>query len=332
MRLARPSLAGSASPVSSPFAISASIWRSVSSESLLPSGPNSLMPLSWKGLCDAEIITPRSARSDRVSMATAGVGNGPNWKTSMPTEGKPATRADSLMSPESRVSLPITTRWRCSPRVKRRPAAMPTRMTISGVMGWELAGPRTPSVPKSLRVICASTPVTNAGKGGIFNNHTRALAADARQSRSRQVSGCFSQGLPDGENVLERSRFMGSEIIRTLKKGEELGGERGRAGFARPPPGQPPEEGFARHRDEQRQAEGAFQLRQPPEHGEGGFRVGTQEEAHAGIEKEAVAVDSGPLQHRQPRREEIHTAIEDLGCGNMRPRRPAPLLHRMHDD
>jgi len=35
-------------------------------------------------LCEAEIITPRSARSERVSIATAGVGRGPNWNTSMP--------------------------------------------------------------------------------------------------------------------------------------------------------------------------------------------------------------------------------------------------------
>ena len=35
-----------------------------------------LMPLSSKGLCEAEIITPRSARSERVSIAIAGVGNG----------------------------------------------------------------------------------------------------------------------------------------------------------------------------------------------------------------------------------------------------------------
>ena len=41
---------------------SCSICFSTSSESLKPSGPNSLMPLSSNGLCEAEIITPRSAR------------------------------------------------------------------------------------------------------------------------------------------------------------------------------------------------------------------------------------------------------------------------------
>jgi hypothetical protein len=48
-------------------------------------------------LCEAEIITPRSARIDRVNMATAGVGIGPSKSTSIPTEVKPATSAVSIM-------------------------------------------------------------------------------------------------------------------------------------------------------------------------------------------------------------------------------------------
>ena len=77
--------------------ISASIASSSSSDSLYPSGPNSLMPLSWNGLWLAEIITPMSARISRVSKATAGVGSGPVWITSMPTLVKPATSAFSIM-------------------------------------------------------------------------------------------------------------------------------------------------------------------------------------------------------------------------------------------
>jgi hypothetical protein len=34
---------------------------------------------------------------ERVSMATAGVGIGPVWNTSMPTDVKPATSAVSIM-------------------------------------------------------------------------------------------------------------------------------------------------------------------------------------------------------------------------------------------
>ena len=70
---------------------------SISSDSLKPSGPNSLMPLSSNRLCEAEIITPRSQRIERVSIATAGVGAGPSSSTSMPTEVKPATSAYSII-------------------------------------------------------------------------------------------------------------------------------------------------------------------------------------------------------------------------------------------
>ena len=34
---------------------------------------------------------------ERVIIATAGVGSGPNSRTSMPTEAKPATSAGSIM-------------------------------------------------------------------------------------------------------------------------------------------------------------------------------------------------------------------------------------------
>jgi len=111
------------------------------------------MPLSKNGLWDAEIITPISARKDRVNMATAGVGIGPTIITSMPMEIKPDVRAGSIIYPERRVSLPITTRCLCSPRVKYLPAAMPTRIAISAVMFPSLAFPRMPSVPKYFRAI-----------------------------------------------------------------------------------------------------------------------------------------------------------------------------------
>jgi len=77
--------------------ISRSISISASSDSLNPSGPNSLIPLSAKGLWLAEIITPRSARISRVSRAMAGVGRGPVMITSIPTLVKPATSALSIM-------------------------------------------------------------------------------------------------------------------------------------------------------------------------------------------------------------------------------------------
>ena len=65
------------------------------SESLRPSGPNSLMPLSSDGLCEADIITPKSALKDLVNLDTPGVGIGPRVRQSMPIEVNPATRAGS---------------------------------------------------------------------------------------------------------------------------------------------------------------------------------------------------------------------------------------------
>src|SRR5215471_9453515 len=98
MRLARPRSGLLASFLLRSESMSVSIWFSISSDSLYPSGPNSLMPLSSKGLWEAEIITPRSQRIERVSMAIAGVGIGPVWNTSMPTEVKPATNAVTMLA------------------------------------------------------------------------------------------------------------------------------------------------------------------------------------------------------------------------------------------
>src|ERR1700729_799005 len=46
----------------------------------------------------------------------------------------------------------MTTRCLCVPLRKHSPTAIATLSAVSGVIGSTLAGPRTPSVPKSLRV------------------------------------------------------------------------------------------------------------------------------------------------------------------------------------
>src|SRR5258708_21547377 len=61
MRRARPRLALCAKRLSSDSSSNCSICFSTSSDNLKPCGPNSLMPLSSNRLCEAEIITPRSA-------------------------------------------------------------------------------------------------------------------------------------------------------------------------------------------------------------------------------------------------------------------------------
>jgi hypothetical protein len=50
----------------------------------------------------------------------------------------------------------MTTRWRWSPRTKWAPAACPTFIAISAVIGPSFVRPLMPSVPKYLRAILAA--------------------------------------------------------------------------------------------------------------------------------------------------------------------------------
>jgi len=70
-----------------------------------------LIPLSSKGLWEAEIMMAASAFMSWVRKATAGVGSTPTVRASTPMEQIPATRASSIMGPESLVSRPM--RMRC---------------------------------------------------------------------------------------------------------------------------------------------------------------------------------------------------------------------------
>ena len=67
------------------------------------------MPLSWCGLCDAVIIKDISTSKFCVSSVKRGVGTIPKDITETPFDVKPAVRADSSISPEMRVSLPMAT-------------------------------------------------------------------------------------------------------------------------------------------------------------------------------------------------------------------------------
>ena len=86
-----------------------SISSSCLSESLKPSAPKNLIPLSATGLWEAEIITPNCAPISRVKYATPGVEITPNLITSAPIDANPAIKADSNISPDTRVSLPTKT-------------------------------------------------------------------------------------------------------------------------------------------------------------------------------------------------------------------------------
>src|SRR5690606_14288270 len=120
---------------------SSSSRRSTSSGSLRPPAANSLMPLSAKGLCDADTIAA-GAPSDADHQATAGVGTTPSSTTSTPSLARPAASAASSMGPDRRVSRPTAQRSPPSTRAAARPRARAS----SGVSS-ALATPRTPSVP-----------------------------------------------------------------------------------------------------------------------------------------------------------------------------------------
>src|SRR5437588_3047573 len=82
----------------------------------------------------------------------------------------------------------MTTRWR-SPFLKVSPAAIPTRIASSGVIGYSLARPRMPSVPKSLRVVVKSAPsrkirrwlvlARSDGDGGEIDGRGKAARGEA---------------------------------------------------------------------------------------------------------------------------------------------------------
>jgi len=85
---------------------------SAASSSLCPPGPKILMPLSGIGLCEAEIITPKSASYALVRYATAGVGRTPTRSASTPSLVTPAITAASSISLLARGSRPTTARRR----------------------------------------------------------------------------------------------------------------------------------------------------------------------------------------------------------------------------
>ena len=128
---------------------------------------NSLMPLSGIALCDAEIITPRSASRAPTRYATAGVGSTPTRSASAPAAVSPATTAASSISPLARGSRPTTATGRCerSRSARTCAAAAASATASSGVSTSPLARPRTPSVPNRRRAPTVSACCTEAPCG-----------------------------------------------------------------------------------------------------------------------------------------------------------------------
>jgi hypothetical protein len=81
----------------------ASTSRSSVSVNFSPLPENTLIPLSSKGLCDAEMTRPASNPIARVMYATAGVGMTPTLVIWAPAECTPRASSRSIHSPDSRV-------------------------------------------------------------------------------------------------------------------------------------------------------------------------------------------------------------------------------------
>src|SRR5215213_10231686 len=145
-----------AAPVTEPASTASSsdsTAASTSSGSLRPPGAKSLMPLSAKRLCEAEIMAPGTPSASEMK-ATPGVGRTPRRCTATPSAAKPAARAASRRGPEMRVSRPTTTRSPPSTRAAARPRARES----SGVSSV-LATPRMPSVPNRSVIDARSAPL-----------------------------------------------------------------------------------------------------------------------------------------------------------------------------
>src|SRR5665647_314054 len=141
---------------------------STSSGSLVPPKANSLMPLSGAGLCEAEIITPKSAPMSAIRNAAAGVGMTPASSTSTPELARPAATAAAMNSPEIRGSRASTATGR-RPSARRSSARRPEVRTAA--LAWarprarpavrsRLARPRTPSVPNSRGIVPSANGLT----------------------------------------------------------------------------------------------------------------------------------------------------------------------------
>ena len=105
---------------------------------------NSLMPLSPKGLCEAEIMAPGSW-SAAQRWATPGVGSTPRSTESAPSEARPGGEGGV----QQRAGDPGVATDRARGRRPRTWAAARPRARASSGVSSVLAGPRTPSVPNA---------------------------------------------------------------------------------------------------------------------------------------------------------------------------------------
>jgi hypothetical protein len=113
----------------------ASISCSSFSLNFSPRPENTLMPLSWNGLWEAEMTRPASKPSERVRKAIAGVGSTPALVIVAPCEQTPRASARSSQTPDSRVSRPTMSRSARACSGIARTSAAPSRSTVRSSSG-----------------------------------------------------------------------------------------------------------------------------------------------------------------------------------------------------
>ena len=176
------------------------------------------MPLNSTELCEADIITPASALYFFTSIATAGVGTTPRIWASAPTEQIPATNADSRMSPEIRVSLPmiILALWFVS-LVSTIAAALPICIASSQVSSV-IATPLAPSVPNNLPIIISS--FSRSYLYIIFylcklyiNTHIKLIRYTIFAKDRTSVAGRRTKIAPTEQEIHRRRRYLNSSFL-----------------------------------------------------------------------------------------------------------------------
>src|SRR5690348_14792335 len=105
-----------------------------------------------------------------------------------------------------------------------RPAAIPTFMAISGVIGKLLASPRTPSVPNNLRVMSEVFPSGRVAAlvcARTIPNPRLHMPEPWNHRELRLVAG---EDRPDRQGILERLGIMGANEVRPVQGSEQFGG------------------------------------------------------------------------------------------------------------
>ena len=260
-------------------------------------------------------------------MATAGVGSGPNWNTSMPTDGEARDQ-------------------RGFDHVAGEPRILADHHAMAMIAAREDAAGRHAGLHGDLgRHRMAVGAAADAVRAEQFAGHADwSLRLMIPQTALAQASSFPARGSCQG---VARGAHPGSGARPARRRGswvrmiiDPLPGRRTarrpawrRRRLAALAPGQRPQEGLARNRHQNRQAKRLLQLRKPAQHDEGGLRLRPRKRPMPGSRISRSRAMPARLERREPAFEEGDNAVEDVGRGLVvAPSAGPSLLHRMHHD